>query len=78
MPFDPDAYLPYLAELDLPEEKKRDLLQALAIIAQGFVDREFGKLPGQLVVSEKAGTDRQKPLTMMYLQSNPKTERSTP
>lgn len=73
MPIDIEEFLPHLDGLDLPKYQKEDLLRSLALIAQGFVDREFGKLPSQQLELK----DSKKSLRMIYLQSNPKSERNT-
>ena len=78
MPSNLDKYLPLLDGIDLPETKKRELLLALSVMAQGFVDRAFGKLPGQQLPASACHEDSQKPLKMIYLSSTSPKERSAP
>ncbi|MGB0659543.1 MAG: hypothetical protein ACPGNV_05125 [Mangrovicoccus sp.] len=76
MPHDLDKYLPLLDGIDLPTSKKIELLLALSVMAQGFVDRAFGKLPGQQLPLGASFEDSQKPIKMICLSSPNKTERS--
>lgn len=57
--FDPDAYAGYVAEFDLTDTQKRDLLEAVWGIVVSFVDLGFGFHPIQQVLP--TGAD-QKPL----------------
>ena len=44
---DLDRYRPYVAHLDLPEERKTDMMLAVWRMMQSFVDRAFGDDPVQ-------------------------------
>lgn len=45
---DPDRYLKHLAHLDLPIERKRELVFTISGIMRSFVDRAFGDDAAQL------------------------------
>lgn len=47
-----DHYLRHLARLDLPLERKRELIQAIGQIMRSFVDRAFGDDPTQLACKD--------------------------
>ena len=47
MPLDIQKYLHHLEEFDLSEERKRELIQTVWQVMEGFVDRAFGKHPVQ-------------------------------
>jgi hypothetical protein len=46
--FDADRYLDLLAHLDLPIERKRELIHTVGAIMRSFVDRAFGDDAAQL------------------------------
>jgi hypothetical protein len=57
-----DAYLPFFENEDIPEEQKRDLIEALWGIMVSFVDLGFGIAPshpacGQEVVAMQAAAE---------------------
>lgn len=50
--FDPDAYAAYVADFDLSEVQKRELLEAVWQIMRSFVDRAFGDDAAQLALKD--------------------------
>lgn len=52
-------YLRHVDHLDLPEDRKAELLRAIYQIMQNFVDRAFGDDPAQL--ARKDGDENQLP-----------------
>ncbi|MCV6575123.1 MAG: hypothetical protein OIF58_05245 [Cohaesibacter sp.] len=49
-----DKYLVHLKHLDLPHDKKLDLIQTVRNIFQNAIDRHFGEDPVQTVLELKA------------------------
>lgn len=54
---DPDRYLSHLAHLNLPVERKRELVATVGQIMRSFVDRAFGDDAAQL--ARKDGDEMQ-------------------
>ena len=74
-----DAYLPFFEDEDIPEDQKRELIEALWGIMVSFVDLGFGVAPARPICGQDVDAMSAAAADMLYSQTdNPKSPVTLP